>query len=95
MLAGALVHLGDKTRAEQLVQEMGENARPVFGRVLYHILCGHTDLAADWYKRAIDEHDPLALVFANGPVTRAFRETTRWPTLARMMRLHVDESVHE
>jgi len=87
LLAGALVRLGDTTRAEGLVREMGEAPRPVFGRVLYHLLCGDTDLAADWYERAIDERDPFALVFANGPLVSTFKRTARWPKLAKMMNL--------
>ena len=54
---------------------MEEAPRPVIGRVLYHVLCLETDLAADWYEHAIKERDPFALVFANTPLLRAFRRS--------------------
>jgi tetratricopeptide (TPR) repeat protein len=87
MLAGALDRIGEKTRAEGLIREMGDRPRPLFGRVLYHLLCSQTDAAADWYERAIEQRDPFALVFANGPLSSAFRHTPHWPKLARMMNL--------
>ena len=87
LLAGALVCIGEKTRAEELVREMGEAPSPIFGRVLYHVLCSETEPAADWYERAIEERDPFALVFANGPLCGTLRQSSRWPKLARMMNL--------
>jgi eukaryotic-like serine/threonine-protein kinase len=84
MLAGALVRLGERARAEALIREMGD--API-GRILYHWVCADTDQAADWYERAIDARDPFALIFAHVPMARAFRESARWPKLARMMNL--------
>ena len=66
---------------------MGDTPRPLFGRVLYHLLCGETELAADWYQRAIDERDPFTLIFAPVPLADALRASSRWPKLARMMNL--------
>jgi hypothetical protein len=43
--------------------------------------------AADWYERAIEQRDPFALIFANTPLLGAFRQTSRWQKLARMMNL--------
>ena len=87
MFAGALARTGQKSRAEGLLQQMGEAPRPIFGRVFYHVLCGDTNAAADWYERAIDERDPFALVFASVPLTTDFRQSSRWPKLARMMNM--------
>ena len=89
ILAGVLVRTGEKTRAEKLMLEMGETPRPLLGRVWYHLLCSELDLAADWYERAIEQRDPFALVFANVPMFRALRQTSRWPKLAKMMNLPV------
>jgi hypothetical protein len=69
------------------VGELGDTPRPLIGRVLYHWICGETDQAADWYERAINGRDPFALVFADGPLGSAFRESSRWPKLASMMKL--------
>jgi tetratricopeptide (TPR) repeat protein len=87
LLAGALARVGETTRAAGLARELGEAPRPLIGRVLYHVLCLETDLAAEWYERAIKERDPFALVFANTPLLKAFRQTNRWPKLAGLMRM--------
>ncbi len=87
MLAGALVRIGEHARAEQMIRELGDTPRPLMGRVLYHWVCGETDQAADWYERAINGRDPFALVFAEGPLGSAFRQSSRWPKLASMMKL--------
>jgi TolB-like protein/Tfp pilus assembly protein PilF len=87
MLAGALVRIGEHARADQMIRELGDTPRPLMGRVLYHWICGETDQAADWYERAINGRDPFALVFADGPLGSAFRESSRWPKLASMMKL--------
>ena len=87
LLAGSLVRAGETTRADELVREMGEAPRPIIGRVLYHWLCADLNRAADWYEHAIEQRDPFALVFANGPLGSGFRQSTRWPKLARMMNL--------
>ena len=87
MLAGALVRIGEHARAEQMIRELGDTPHPLFGRVLYHWVCEETDLAADWYERAINGRDPFALVFADGPLGSAFRASSRWPKLASMMNL--------
>ena len=57
------------------------------GRVLYHLLSTDIDQAADWYERAINGRDPFALVFADGPMGSVFRQSPRWPKLARMMNI--------
>jgi len=87
IMAGALARVGDKLRAEEVIGQMGETPRPIFGRALYHVLCGDIDEAADWYERAIEEREPFALVFAKGPLTRDFRQSRHWPRLAKMMNL--------
>jgi eukaryotic-like serine/threonine-protein kinase len=86
-LAVALLRRGEKARAAELIREMGEAPIPVWGRVLFHLLSGEIDAAADWYEKMIAQRDPFAIVYARGPITRALRESTRWPQLARMMNL--------
>jgi len=87
LLAGTLIHLEDRTRAEVLIREMGETPRPLIGRVLYHVLCSDVDQAADWYERAINARDPFALVFAATPLVADLRQSPRWWKLARMMNM--------
>jgi hypothetical protein len=66
---------------------MGDSPRPVWGRVLYHLLCSEIDSAADWYERMIDHREPFAVIFAHDRIGRALRQSARWPKLARMMNL--------
>jgi TolB-like protein/cytochrome c-type biogenesis protein CcmH/NrfG/predicted Ser/Thr protein kinase len=87
LLAGVLARLGQKARAEELIGQMGEAPRPIFGRVLYHILCGDIDASADWFERAIEDRDPFALVFVTTPLTSDLRQSPRWLRLTRMMNL--------
>jgi len=87
LLATALMRRGDTGRAATLVQEMGEAPRPVWGRVLFHLLCSELDAAADWYERMIEARDPFAVVYASSPYTKELRVHPRWDALAGMMRL--------
>jgi TolB-like protein len=87
LLAGALVRIGERARAEELIRDMGDAPRPLMGKVLYHWVCSESEQAADLYERTINARDPFALVFANGPLGSRFRESSRWPKLARMMNL--------
>jgi tetratricopeptide (TPR) repeat protein len=87
LLAGALVRIGERARAEELIRDMGDAPRPLMGKVLYHWVCSESEQAADLYERTINARDPFALVFANGPLGSRFRESSRWPKLAKMMSL--------
>lgn len=87
MLAGALARVGEKTRAGELIRQMGNEPLPVLGRVIYHVLCSEMDAAADWYEKMIEVRDPFAVIFADGPLFKPLRESPRWPKLARMMNL--------
>jgi serine/threonine-protein kinase len=97
IFAAALVRVGQRERAEQLIAQMGERPVPFWGRVGYHLLCSEIDAAADWYEKGIEERDPFAVVFARIPYGKALRESARWPKLARMMNLWepVTEIRHE
>jgi serine/threonine-protein kinase len=86
-LAGVLARMGNRTRAEALVREMGPQPRPPMGRVLYHVFCDEFEAAAEWYERAIEERDPFALVFAAVPAFDGFRRSGHWPRIASLMRL--------
>ncbi len=66
---------------------MGDAPLPLIGRVLYHVLCLEMDAAADWYERRIEQREPFAVIFADGPICRPLRESPRWPKLAKMMNL--------
>lgn len=82
LLAATLSRLGDKARAAELLRQMGDKPLPVWGRVLYHLHCSEIDAAADWYEKMIDDREPFAVIYASAPVTKALRESPRWPKLA-------------
>ncbi len=87
VLAAALMRVGERERAQALIQQMGDRPIPLWGRIGYHLLCSEIDEAADWYEKAIQERDPFAVVFACIPYGKGLRESPRWPKLAKMMNL--------
>lgn len=84
-LAGLLVRSGEKGRAEKLIESM-HGMIPV-GMILYHLVCGDIDTAIDWYERAIEQRQPMAVLLAAAGYMRAIRSSPRWPRLAKMMNL--------
>ena len=87
LLAGTLFRLGEKDRAAELIGQMTDPPRPVWGRVLYHLLTGEIDAAMDWFEIMVEHREPFALVFARSPLTEPLRRHPRWPALAAMMNL--------
>ena len=66
---------------------MGDDPRPVWGRVLYHLVCGDIDAAADWFERMLRHRDDFAVVYARSPIVRPLRESPRWRQLGEIMNL--------
>jgi serine/threonine-protein kinase len=87
LLAAAHALNGNRTRAVELIREMGDAPQPVWGRVWYHLYVKELDAAAEWFDRMIDERDPFALAYANAPVTQPLHRHPAWPALAARMRL--------
>jgi tetratricopeptide (TPR) repeat protein len=87
LLAAAHALSGNPARATALIQEMGNDPNPVWGRVWYHLNVGELDDAAEWFTRMIDRRDPFALAYANAPITQPLHRHHRWPEIARMMNL--------
>jgi eukaryotic-like serine/threonine-protein kinase len=87
LLAGSLFRLGDKDRSAKIAAQLGDDPRPPWGRVVYHLLCSDIDAAADWFERMIELRDPFAIAYACAPITRPLRESARWPKLAAAMNL--------
>jgi serine/threonine-protein kinase len=85
--AAALWLRDQKTRATQIIMEMGDSPIPLWGRVVYHLLTSDLDAAADWYDRMIEHRDPFALVYARAAIVAPLRGHPRWPELAARMKL--------
>ena len=87
VLAGVSARSGRRDRADEVLREMGDDPRPLYGRVEYHLWCGEIDRAADWYARAIEARDPFCVVFAQAPLGRELRASPHWRSLAAAMNL--------
>jgi serine/threonine protein kinase/Flp pilus assembly protein TadD len=84
-LAALLVHAGDTSRAEALIQKLrsGKAYGAPTGMAVFHALCGEFDQAGEWAEQAIAERYP-EFVKIVGPL---LRPTPQWPVLAKMMNL--------
>ena len=80
--AALLVKAG---RTAPVLNELG-NLAPL-GRAIYHSILEQTGFAAAAYEQAVQDRDPLAWFFVRAPRFAGIRESARWPSLARMMRL--------
>ena len=87
MLAGVLRRVGQTTRAAELIRAIGDAPRPPIGMALYHAIVDELDQAADWYARAVEQHDPFTIVFAASPQMAELRKTPRWRDVAALMKL--------
>jgi hypothetical protein len=72
---------------ETLLQQMGDAPKPIWGRVLYHLLCSENDAAADWYEKSIQAGDGFALIYAKAPYGRSLRQSAHLPKLVQMLNL--------
>ena len=73
--------------AEAFLAALGPTSKPLWGRVVYHLLTSELDAAADWYEQMIEERDPFALLYARTSAVAPLRDHHRWPTLAARMKL--------
>jgi tetratricopeptide (TPR) repeat protein len=78
---------GRADKADALLGTLGPDSRPLWGRVVYHLLVSELDEAADWYERMIDQRDPFALLYARSITVAPLRAHHRWRGLAELMTL--------
>jgi tetratricopeptide (TPR) repeat protein len=78
---------GRDDRADTLLATMGSRPRPLWGRVVYHLLVSELDAAAEWYERMIEDRDPFALLYARTSAVAPLREHPRWGQLSALMKL--------
>ena len=85
LLAGLLVRTGDTARAEDILGKLGPpTARAL---VMFHLITGEIEKAADWCERVIEQHDGTVAFSTTYPLYKPLRESPRWPKLAKMMNL--------
>jgi TolB-like protein/tRNA A-37 threonylcarbamoyl transferase component Bud32/Tfp pilus assembly protein PilF len=82
LLAGILALSGDKKQADDLLKD----TRPM-GMVVYHLLCSDIEAAAEWYQKALEQHDLSAMLLNATSFLKPLRASSRWPALAKMMNL--------
>jgi TolB-like protein/Tfp pilus assembly protein PilF/predicted Ser/Thr protein kinase len=89
VLAAALVQLGKSDRAAEVLREMGDSPKPIWGRVEYHLYRSEIDAAADWYEKMIEQREPFSVIYAGSSLCNDLRQSPRWPALARKINLPV------
>jgi len=89
-LAGLLSRTGNTDRAEALIRPMqadpNRSCAPT-GMILYHLIRSEIDAAADWYEKAIEQRDPIAIPWITNPLCAPLRASPRWAKIAKMMNL--------
>lgn len=90
VLAGLLTKTGEQERAAELIgrsRDTQANAAPV-AFVIYHLLCGEVEKAAEWTEEALEQRHPmLAMLLLTPPWKAMLRTSARWPKLAKIMNL--------
>jgi len=89
VLAGVLKRTGDTHRAEDLLRKLhpGDAFGAPRALALYHWVLRDFDTTADWFEKAIDQHDPYAAVYLRYWYGRELRSTPRWAGLMRKLNL--------
>jgi TolB-like protein len=92
LLAAMLKRAGKTDRAESLARNLGSGdaSRDPIGPAIFHLLCDDIESAVDWTETAIEQRQPAVFFFLNAH-GKALRSSARWPALARMMNLPVDQ----
>ena len=87
-MAGLLSRTGATAQAEELIQKLQPDA---FGApralAIYYWMRGDFDAAADWFEKAIDQHDPSIPAMLREWYGRELRSTPRWAGLMRKLNL--------
>ena len=88
-LAGLLVRTGDTRHADELLQKLrtGQAYAAPIGFLIFHLLCGDIEAAANWAEKAIEQRHLLILFYLCAPLAKPLRTSRRWPALASMVNL--------
>ncbi len=89
LLAGLLMRTGDTRRADELLQKLqpGDAYGAPRGLAIYHWVLREFDAEAEWIEKAIDQHDPNAVLYPWLRYGRELRTTPRWAGLMRKLNL--------
>ena len=87
-LAGILARTGNRSRSEELIQELGDGqsyGAPI-GFIFFYSLLQDTEKAADWFERSVEQRYPLTpTLLRTMPMLAG--PSPRWAALAKTMNL--------
>jgi Tfp pilus assembly protein PilF len=90
--AGLLARTGRGDESNRIAGRLaGVNS---MGMVLFGALMNKPERAAEWYEKAINNREPLAVVYARNPVFASLHRSPFWPRLALAMRLRPQLAEH-
>ncbi len=90
ILAGTCALLGQNSRAAMLMEQVA--SRPngaALGFATFHTACSDFDRAVEYFEKAIDERDPMAIFVAVDPFWQGVRSHPRGRELVRRMNLPI------
>ena len=88
-LAGLLELTGDTTRAQTLLEELGDGTETgaALGFAYYHLACSHIDRAAECVEKLIEQRAPVLPFLLMFPLAKDLRHSPRWPAIAKLVNL--------
>lgn len=94
-VAGLLRLTGDTSRADTVLETLGDGAAPgaPLGFIHCYLACSEIEQAAGWAEKAIEQREPAMIYYLLHPLAKPLRRTPRWLALAKMMNLPVSFSV--
>jgi tetratricopeptide (TPR) repeat protein len=89
VLAGVLWRKGDLSRAEGLIQKLGDGTAygAPMGLFVFNLVRSEMDEAAEWAAKAIEQRDPNTLPGVCGPNRKDLQASGHWPALVRLLNL--------
>lgn len=89
--AGLLKLAGDTTRAETVLETLGDGTAPgsPIGFMHYHLIGSEIEQAVGWAEKAVEQREPAIIYFLLHPLAKPLRQSARWPAVAKMMNLPV------
>jgi TolB-like protein/Tfp pilus assembly protein PilF/predicted Ser/Thr protein kinase len=88
LLAGTCRRAGDERQSQLMDQLHRMPGQPHWGMVLYCLICGDVDQAAQWVEKAIEQRDLMTIIQIRSPLAGPLRASARWPALAARANLH-------
>jgi hypothetical protein len=89
LYAGLLARMGHTDRGKEVLKTLGNGERygTAMGLAMFHVRCGELELAANWFKKAIENRDSTVPVYLQSATGEPLRASPYWPKLAALMNL--------